>query len=66
MKTMVLGIMRDLIAEQHKYEAHQREIGKACEHLRRTEIGRICAQFELESDESLAAQEKAEILIREA
>lgn len=62
-KKMVMGIMRDLEAEEKEYRAWQKEIGKAASSLRRNELLRVMAQHELESDEFLTAEEKAKILL---
>lgn len=62
-KRMVMGIMRDLEAEEKAYQSLQKEIGKAAKHLREQEIDRIMGRYELESDEFLTAEEKAKIIL---
>lgn len=64
MKTMVLGIMRDLNEEQRLYAAKQKNIIAAADGARLARLGRIAARYELESDEFYTAKQKAEMMLR--
>ena len=58
-KTNVFGIMRDLEAEKLAYQKRSEAIREACHGLRNSELGRVCARYELESDEFMTAEDKA-------
>lgn len=62
-KEMVFGIMRDLDAEMLTYQHREQQIALACDSLRRDEIMRICARYELESDEFFTREQKAQRII---
>lgn len=66
MKTMVHGIMRDLDAEAKAYAHRSQQIRLAGEYHKRAEIARVCAQYELESDEFYTAEQKALRILRRA
>jgi len=59
---MVCGIMRDLDAEAKAYNAKWEQVRLAGLHLKQNELSRICARYELESDEFNTAMEKAQII----
>ena len=59
MRQLVHGIMRDLDAEQAAYRKREDCIRLASASLRRAEISRICARYELEPDEFYTAEQKA-------
>ena len=63
MKTWVCGIQRDLEAERIAYKFRCDQIRLAANHLREAEIMRVCAHFELESDEFLTREQKALAII---
>lgn len=64
MKTMVHGIMRDLEAEKIAYDKKCNAIARAVAGARAHQIGRVCARFELESDEFYTAEQKAVAMIK--
>ena len=51
--------MRNLEAEAIAYEKRAEQIRLAGDYHKRAEIGRVCARFELESDEFYTAEKKA-------
>lgn len=57
---MVHGIMRDLDAEMAAYNARWAEITKAAQSVRPRLIAACIARHELESDEMMTAEQKAE------
>lgn len=59
----VMGIMRDLEAENKAWLERQKIYALAVEGARRSELGRICARYELESDEFWTAMQKAEQIL---
>ena len=63
MKRMICGIMRDLEAEAKAYNCQREAIRRVCEAGHLQEIARICARFELESDEFLTREQKAEAIL---
>ena len=62
-KELVCGIMRDLEQEERDYRRKWSEVAKAGEYAKEAEIGRVCARFELESDEFMTARAKAIAII---
>ena len=57
------GIMRDLDAEAIAYAHRWKQVALAAESLRVDEIYRVCARYELESDEFYTREEKAQRII---
>ena len=64
MKTLVHGIMRDLNQEMQDYRAKEQRLKEVVDRARELDIMRTCAKYELESDEFLTREQKAERIIR--
>ena len=60
MLAMVHGIMRDLKREESDYRARWTEITLAASRIRPALIYACCARHELEPDEMMTAEEKAQ------
>jgi len=58
------GLVRDADAEREEYEHRCKQVALASESLRMAEIYRVCARYELESDEFMTREEKALAIIR--
>lgn len=55
----VLGIWRDLDAENKAYRLREKILAESVKNQREWEIARTAARYELESDEFLTARQKA-------
>jgi len=53
------GLIRDEIADRARERAKAETVRKAARGARQNAIARICARYELESDEFLTAEQKA-------
>jgi hypothetical protein len=63
-KKMIAGIMRDLDEEQRTYDAKWAIITACAKQIRQNRIAHFIARHELEPDEMLTAEQKAEIMIK--
>jgi len=57
------GLVRDYVQERIDYDKRCAAISAASHGARAAHIGRVCARFELESDEFYTAEQKAARLI---
>ena len=53
------GLKRDSVTERAAEQSKARAVSGLAESARRSEISRICARYELESDEFYTAEQKA-------